>query len=130
MGAWGVGTFDNDEANDWLDRLDTSADLDRALRPVAEAASEQYVSFRACVAALAAAEVVAACAGRPPAYLPEAADAWIRRRSGLLDADLRERALSAVDRVERDSELAELFGETSVDEEWHAAMRDLLERLR
>ena len=129
MGAWGVGSFDNDEANDWLDRLGSPADLDRALRAVAEAASDQYVSFGSCVAALAAAELVAACAGRPPGDLPEAASAWIRRRSGLLDADLRARARSAVDRVERDSELAELFGETSVDEEWHAAVRDLLERL-
>jgi hypothetical protein len=130
VGAWGVGSFDNDDANEWLDRLDSPAHIDRALRAVAEAASDQYVSAASCAAALAAAELVAACAGRPPMQLPEPAAAWVRQRSGILDADLRARAANAVDRVERDSELADLFDETAVHEEWHAVLRDLLERLR
>jgi Domain of unknown function (DUF4259) len=74
MGAWGVGSFDNDDAADWLnDQLRRSADLrpiQTALDAVAQLDPTGYLEAPEASAAVAAAEVVAALAGDPAANLP------------------------------------------------------------
>ncbi len=128
MGAWGVGSFENDGALDWLADLQTDgiAAVRSALSAVVDA--EEQPDAPDCCNALAAAEVVAALAGNPCAELPEIAQEWCKGK-GPPAADLRAQARAAVHAVLADSELQELFAESDSVEEWTAAVQDLRSRL-
>lgn len=128
MGAWGVGSFENDGALDWLADLQDEglAAVRRALSAVVDAA-EQPDAPDSCNA-LAAAEVVATLAGKPCADLPAEVQDWCKGK-GPPAAELRAQAQAAVDAVLADSELKELFAETDNFGEWTAAVADLRSRL-
>ncbi|MDB4950930.1 MAG: hypothetical protein JWM27_3579 [Gemmatimonadetes bacterium] len=130
MGAWGAGTFENDDAMDWLDDLldgDGTVLLRDALSAAAEA--DGYVEGPDASAALAAAEVVAALASRPASRLPDAAAGWVRAQAGGAAPWMLEMARRAVNAVARHSELRELWMESGDAGEWEAAVRDLRDRL-
>jgi hypothetical protein len=135
MGAWGVGSFDNDDAADWLnDQLRRSADLrpiQTALDAVAQLDPTGYLEAPEASAAVAAGEVVAALAGQPAANLPSDVTAWVEahRRSGVTD-DLRDLARRAVARVEANSELRDLWDESDDGgANWRRQLGDLMMRL-
>lgn len=78
MGAWGVGTFENDDASDWVYQLEEAGDLDLVEVTLQAAADpEAYLEAPTCCMALAAAEVVAALAGQPAPDLPEEIRTWV-----------------------------------------------------
>jgi hypothetical protein len=131
MGAWGVGSFENDDALGWVSELERAQDrslLEKTLRGITEL-GEAYLEAPEACEAVAAAEVVAELnhAGTPD--LPEAIVRWINQhpidRSGLTQL-----ALSAVQRIRTNSELKELWDESDSKEEWHAAMSQLEARLK
>lgn len=71
MGAWGSGSFDNDDALDWVNDLEGSkgtAVIEFALQAVLD--ESDYLEAPECSAALCAAEVVAALKGAPGQGLP------------------------------------------------------------
>lgn len=131
MGAWGHGTFQNDDALDLLDDLVDGGDermlrdaLDGALSTAAEPLEATDAS-----SALAAAEMVAALRGRPAADLPDEAVDWARGRPAPSD-DLVARARQAVAAVLADSELRDLWLETDELAMWQGSVEELRERLR
>jgi Domain of unknown function (DUF4259) len=131
MGAWGPGSFENDDALDWLNELVEGS----GLRPVSAALGRttgEYVEAPDASAAVAAAEIVAALMGRPLAGLPDEAKAWIRAHPARPAPALVEQARAAVRRVQTDSELRELWeeGDAETASAWHACMDDLARRLR
>lgn len=129
MGTWDTGSFDNDEAADWLGELEDADDagpIMEALLAVTE--NEEQVEAPEAQQALAAAEVVAAMNERPVANLPEEAAAWVgepTRQPSVRELDLARRA---VDRVRADSELKELWEEQDPSA-WYEKMDDLKARL-
>jgi hypothetical protein len=129
MGAWGPGHFENDAALDWLAGLEDERGLRRALVAVAEAPADAYLEVDACSEALAAAEVAAACGGRPGDDLPAAVGYFAERHPGIAAGDLLDLARGAVKRVGAASELQELWDEGARNEAWHAAVDWLAERL-
>ena len=139
MGAWGAGNFENDSAADWAGDLVErgSPDLVRvALQAAVDGAGQDDLDADVGTEALAAAEVVAAAAGRggaPNAYNEDVLK-WAADHPELGDADTRELALQAVEAVRSDaSELAELWSEASegetADPKWVAVLEDLATRL-
>lgn len=73
MGAWGSGSFENDDALDWL--TDFCDDPDKgliadALTTVAEMDDSEYLEAPDCCVAIAAAEIVAALKGAPNSTHP------------------------------------------------------------
>ena len=113
MGAWGSGSFENDDAMDWVIDLEEAGDLS-ILTDAFEAVTDQDaddLEAPDCAAALAAAEVVAAMAGRPAAALPDEVTAWIAGREPA-SGPLKALARRAVDKVLAGSELAELWEES------------------
>ena len=114
MGAWGNGIFENDDAADWVGDLEEGGDasfLRSTLAAVAGASSSAYVDAGEASCALAAAEVVAACAGPPAGDLPEEVTAWIEDHPNAVTPELVEQARAAVTRVLAGSELLELWSE-------------------
>lgn len=130
MGAWGCGSFENDDALDWVYRLEESRDfsvVEDAFDTVISQATD-YVEAPDCCCALAAAEVVAAVRGHPLPDLPEEVDEWVRTQREV-NGKLVEKARRAVHVVLEESELKDLFDESGHSGEWSACVRDLIERL-
>ena len=131
MGAWGHKSFDNDSALDWLGELvDGDASLvEEALDAVADAEADAYLEVDEASAALAAAELVAAALGKGDERLNDDATEWLEDHRAAVRAIGSARARRAVERVYEASELRELWDENGDDTEWHADVRELLDRL-
>jgi hypothetical protein len=128
VGAWGPGSFENDDALDLLeDVVDGGMDvIQGAFVMAGEGAS---LEAPVASAAVAAAEMVAALAGRPVADLPDEAAEWVQGHAAEPRPALVRQARAAVQRVREDSELKELWEAEEYASDWHACMDDLASRL-
>lgn len=131
MGAWGAGSFDNDDAMDWIAELEAEGlpAAGGALQDVLDLADD-YLEAPTCSNGLAAAEIVAALRGNPATDLPDEVSAWLAAHPGAPGDDLVVSARQAVDAIAADSELAELWDESADPAEWRSAVSDLQSRLR
>lgn len=134
MGTSGTSIFDNDDAVDFISSLVEGHDaglLRETLEQVANADEDEYVEAPAAVAALAAAEVVAAAFGSPADDLPDEALDWIDEKGEEIGRPLLLLARRAVSRVLADSELREQWEDASPEDyrAWREAVEDLEERL-
>lgn len=128
MGAWGYLPFENDDALDWLEDLESGgADV---VRSALAKAGDRYVEAPEGAIAIAAAEVASASQGNPLGELPENVAEWVAAHGAEITADDVEMALEAVQRVAGEqSELAELWDDAD-EPEWRESLDDLVERLR
>jgi hypothetical protein len=135
MGAWDVGTFENDDALDWVHEFLEDPGLD-ALRDtldlVVSLDEAEYVQADACGMVLAAAEMVAALRGRAAAKLPEPLGAWVdaNKVSQKPDDRLMDKARRAVARIMFRSEIKELWDESEDAKAWESEMEGLAARLK
>ncbi|MGO1001715.1 DUF4259 domain-containing protein [Lysobacter sp. CA196] len=133
MGAWGITTFDNDDAADWLADLSDHQSLALVRETIAAALdAEDYLEAPEAATALAACELIAAAIGRPSATArkQETLTHWIAHRKPSPDAALIADALRAIDRVlGPESELRELWEETEDYAAWQADVAQLRSRL-
>jgi hypothetical protein len=79
--------------------------------------------------ALAAAEVVAALAGRPAPDLPEEVRTWVETHRLTALPDLRALSVRALDQVAAGSELQELWAESEESAAWVDRLQELRSRL-
>jgi hypothetical protein len=130
MGAWGAGSFENDDALDWASELAGSSGV-AAVEDALDlsATSAEYLEAPECSIGLAAAETVAAMNGKPAADLPDEVAAFARA-AGRPTGSLVDAASSAVARVLEKSELRELWEESESYDDWRARLIDLQQRLR
>jgi Domain of unknown function (DUF4259) len=133
MGAWGLGTFENDDALDWAAGF-RHAPSARLLRDAFAAVIgvDGYLERDPGSYALAAAEVVAAIKGKPCRDMPPALRDWAAANRDVATPDFVASALAAIDRVTvaTSSEIAELWAEGSDAPAWAARIDDLRQRLR
>jgi Domain of unknown function (DUF4259) len=132
MAAWGPDAFSNDDALDWLIDF-TEAPTMEMLRDTLElitlGGNDEEPDEPDCAEAIAAAEIVAALAGSPSADLPDDLKAWLESDHGLSAGGLKAKALAAVERIARASELKDLWDESDLREQWQAQMANLARRL-
>ena len=129
MGAWGIGSFENDDAADWIDDFAEDPALDYVLDALATVVeNDQPTDVEEASAAIAAAEVVAAIKKQPHPKLPEPIKNWILS-SQPGDESLVSLALRAIDRVKTDSELQLLWEETEDSDDWQLELDKLADRL-
>lgn len=131
MGAWGVGTFQNDAALDWLDAFAEQGPsfVTQTLSAVVSAADDAYLESEDCAGALAAAELIAAVhSGRHDRLNggDEEKSAAQRVEASVSNVAL---ARKAVERVASKSELQELWDEGDSGK-WRADLAELLRRLK
>lgn len=133
MGAWGTGSFENDGATDWFYLVEEAVEpglviasaLDEAL------AEADYLELDSAWAAVGAAELSASCAGETPDDLPDHIRRWTSEHPHQPHAAEIEHAVQAVERVQRESELRELWEkESGPDNSWLRAVDDLVARLK
>jgi Domain of unknown function (DUF4259) len=129
VGAWGTGSFENDDAVDWVAGLGaiTPADLTKIL--VRAADDPEYLEGPAAYVAVAAGEVVAALKSAPGAGMPVAVVEWAGKHPQALTAGLTDLAGRAMDRVRRNSELKDLWMQADGLNDWIAAIGELQARL-
>jgi len=131
-GAWGAGTFENDDAGDFLSEVVEAPDgwalIRNTLDAVAAAAPGDEVEAPDASRALAAAEFVASARGKPSDPPEEEVVAWCGDQAPKDVAALAVPALVAVRRIRSSSELKDLWDESG-DQEWAGVVADLEKRL-
>lgn len=130
MGAWDTGSFENDDALDWVVRLNKAPDtsvLHEAFASILHA--NGHLEAPRCYYALAAAEVVAVLRGRPLPKLPHEVPTFVARVAASPSPELLEMAAKAVERVKTKSELRDLWDESVDAKHWLAEIGDLQKRL-
>lgn len=133
MGAWGIGTFENDTACDFVDKVAEEGGLvilEQALDRVI--ASTTYLEAPDAAEGLAAADIVARLNGSPgdrTAYTAEI-DAWVGRSKTMPSEALIDKARRSVARILTEpSELLELWQESRNYEAWKSSVEEVLRRL-
>lgn len=129
MGAWGVGSFENDDAGDFLGDVTESGDLSLVREALDNVlTSTEYVEAPDACQAIVAAEVIAAALGRATlaAQREEGLVGWLRSVRPKVDAELVARARDALGKISSEnSELRELWEETDDFSEWQASVDEL-----
>jgi hypothetical protein len=129
VGAWGTGSFENDDAAGWVAGLGTIAPED-VMRILVQAADDPgYLEAPAAYIAVAAGEVVAALNGSAAEGAPAGVVDWAKKYPQGLSEELRSVAIRALERVRRNSELKDLWLEADGLNDWIAAIRELQGRL-
>ena len=134
MAGWGTGSFENEDAQSFLGRLN-SLSADDLRQMLSRAAENDYLEAPESGAVVVAAEVVAALVAAAndetssPATPRQISD-WIRTNDGSAPPDLINLARRAVEKVRTNSELKDLWLEAEGLNEWSASLRDLEGRLK
>jgi len=129
-GAWGDGSFENDDALDWAATCSEA----KSIAPVREALERSlhasYLEAPDGSEAVAAAEVIAAAKRNRMAGLPPDLAAWVKRQSPAALAKLAPLALRALKRVRdpKTSELRQLWDPVK-PAKWITVITDLESRL-
>jgi hypothetical protein len=130
-GAWGEGSFQNDDALDWVATCASTKSTAPVRDALERALRGKYLEAPEGSSAVAAAEVVAAAKGKPNPKLPAELAAWVKRQPAQalsLLAPLATRALTRV-RDPKASELRQLWDEGN-PAKWLAAIANLESRVR
>ena len=129
-GAWGPGSFDNDDALDWAQTFEAKPSMSALISQLESVTRAGYIEAPEGSAAIAAAEVIAAIAGKAASNLPAELAAWARQQPKADALQQLSLARRAVERVARgdESELRELWQESN-DASWQASIAGLERRL-
>jgi hypothetical protein len=130
MGAWGIGSFENDDALDWVIELEEAKNF-RILADAFDIVLDQkdnQPDAHDCTLAICAAEVTAGLLGYPADDLPDEVLEWLDGRPDPSEA-LVKMAHGSLSVILEDSELKLLWEETDEFEEWQEIVYDLQERL-
>lgn len=99
-GAWGDGSFENDDAMDWVNECVRAASPGLVKATLDRVLAADVVEAPDASAAIAAAEVVAASLGKPSPAIPKDLEAWLAgqpRAQVAAQAALAERALAKIE---------------------------------
>ena len=129
MSGWGTGSFENDEAQKFLNELSSLAPSDLKEMLARAAGGEDYLTAPESSVVVAAAEIVATAKGAPPQAVPGEIAEWVRQFEGAPSAEMNELARRAVNKVRVNSELKDLWQEAEGLNDWSARLRELEERL-
>jgi len=137
MGAWGPGSFQNDDALDWVDSLAEYDDLSFITSTLERAIDEDLVTYHHNYVetenldnVIAAAEVVAAIKGHPGADIPEEVNEWIQMYHPVVDENIMELTRLVVARALETQELGDLWVDLSTYEAWRNVIENLQLRLQ
>lgn len=126
MGAWGVGSFENDGALDYLASVEeVGASL--IAGSLGQPFVEPDLEMDDAIEVLVAAEIVAAIAAGTLDRLPEGAEDFLTSLGDL--SGLKAQAHAAVTIVRDSSELSEVWSETDSHQQWLDDVNALIARL-
>ena len=129
-GAWGDGSFENDDALDWVAECTNAKSIEPVTLALESVLKGGYIEAPQGSAAIAAAEVVAAAIGKPSLKFPPELQAWVRRMPTKKLMQLVPTAQKALARIndKKLSELKQLWAEGKPNN-WSAVILELESRL-
>jgi hypothetical protein len=130
MGAWDIGSFDNDDALDWVYDLEKASNfsiLEEAFETIIAQKGDSPDATDCCIA-LCAGEVVASLLDNPASDLPEEVLGWVADKPEP-SSELIELALKALPVILDDSELKDLWLEVDEYQDWVDNVTNLIENL-
>lgn len=131
MGSWGLTTFENDAALDFLSQFRAEEPYP-TLQSAVSLANDTYIEEDEGARALVVGELLAAQRDGDTAHLPETAREVLSKMKTPPPAGLVAAARSAVERVLRASEMRDLRAELGAPEfdRWQDGLREILKRLQ
>jgi hypothetical protein len=129
MPGWGTGSFENEDAQNFLGALQAKEPEDLKQILVRAADGSDYLNPSESSVVVVAAEIVATANGKPPETTPPQISGWVGRIDGAPSSEMTDLARRAIERVRTNSELKDLWLEAEGLNEWSAALRDLEQRL-
>ncbi len=132
MGTWGVGSFENDQALDFVGELEGTHDLSLIEAALDLEDDDEDLDVAIGTDVVVASEIVAALMGKPGLDLPVGVSTWVEARRGADVSSLRPRAVDLLKTVLSDrSELRQLWDESAKDAPaWKGRVGDLITRLQ
>ncbi|MCA8940072.1 MAG: DUF4259 domain-containing protein [Planctomycetes bacterium] len=121
MIAWGPGSFQNEEGNDWIDELVESQDLSSivlALQSIVEFAGTEDLEAQDCACAIVACEVVATAGGNPAKDLPKKLRKFIEEMAIGVTAPVQSLAAKTLEKVKQTPAMLRQFKEAGTLDEW------------
>lgn len=132
MNVWNAETFANREALDWLTDLVEERDvyfIHNTLQIIVDYPDGDKPDSWDCCCAIAAVEMLAACAGKPPTRFPADAREWIEAYGLAPDGEALALADKALQRVAQESCLRDEWQESGEIDRFDAAVSELKNRL-
>jgi len=130
MGTWGTRNFENDGSQDWIFEMMENKDGGMVADTLQFTINKEgYLDASECEDALAAAEVVAALAGKASEDFPEDPLENLDSLDLLATPALKKLAIAAVEKIKNDSEMKELWTDAGDVNAWVAILEDLQKRL-
>lgn len=131
MGTWGFGSFENDDALDWVDELVVSRGVGLLEQTFNAVIQGDYVEADVAASAVAAADVVTGLLGAPGQDFPESVLAWLDRNATTPSQALVDQAIAVVGRIQSPTcELLDLWEASGELDSWRAVLSSLVERLK
>ena len=134
MGAWGHLNFENDTALDLVYEIEEKG-ADRikiAIEAINSREEDAFLDSDLCAEALAAIEYIAAVKDKQSEDFPEDAEEWLtpaNKDSLLAIRNLIANSKQAIDRIQHNSELKDLWEETGDYEKWTKVLEGLVTRI-
>lgn len=134
MGAWGHLNFENDTALDLVYEIEEKgADrIKNAIEAINSREEDSFLDSDLCSEALAAIEYIAAAKDKASEDFPEDAEDWLtpaNKESLLAIRNLIPKSKDAIDRIQNNSELKDLWEETEDFNNWTKVLEDLATRI-
>ncbi|MCJ8344457.1 DUF4259 domain-containing protein [bacterium] len=134
MGAWDIGSFDNDTACDWAFDIEESKDLTKVTTAIDAVFKESYIDSEIACEAIAAIETIAHLkghGGKSDAYT-ESIENWVKSLHLVVPETVINRATEALSKILSDedpSEIYELWQESNDFEVWKSDVEGLKLRI-
>ncbi len=130
MGPWGLGTFEDDVACDWLEDLGDSDPIE-FFRVCLDLTDQGDLDYAACVGVVCTAEMVLALLREPREGFPDSASSWLRDHADLPVAPFLPQTVSGLYQVMAEqSEMHQLWEDNRERYgQWKRRMHDLIDRL-
>jgi hypothetical protein len=129
-GSWGAGSFENDDALDWVNQCVNGAGAQPLIAVFDRVKGSQLVEAPDGASAIAAAEVVAAALGKPGPGFPAELRGWLAKQPKseiAAQATAAKRALKKVEDAQA-SELRQMWAEGKTTQ-WLSNVKGLEARL-
>lgn len=131
MGAFGTGSFENDDADEWVMSFPEAISVQYLRDSIAKTLYTEYPTSPNCCRALAAAEVVNRSLNRDTTReIPEEIRLLLNKDHQKVGEDLRQMSLDAVEKIMVSSELRDLWAEASQLDEWLQDVAQLVIELK
>ena len=110
-GVWGVGSFENDSALDWMHEFEHSKTSKALISVFRKIPRKGYIEADSCSKVMAASEIVASLKDGNMEQLPNSIVGWVKSNRASYSPLLSEKALEAINYCKDDgrSELAQLW---------------------